>query len=166
MYKRIFIFLFLACVTQSFSQEKNKVNINLGFQGLESSIDMKLYEAFHLELFGGIGAGYNVKKIDGYALNFDFVPFTKGALKWYFINKERTRHYVSIQSKYSFGETSDYSVNKALLSEVNWGIEKNLGKRLIVNGHLGYGHIKDFDTEYSDNLLTIGLTLKYNILKF
>ena len=166
MNRRAVIISFLLLGCNSFSQEKNKMFINLGLQGLETSFNINIYDDFYLEVFGGVGAGYRVREVDGFALNFDFVPFTKGAFKWYFANNEKAKHYVSVQSKYSFGDASDYSVNRALLSEVNWGVEKSIGKRLLLSGHVGYGHVKDFDNNFSDNLLTLGLTLKYNVLRF
>ncbi|TDS56594.1 hypothetical protein [Myroides indicus] len=169
----VLLSLFISVNTMCVAQEKTKSFINFGFQGFEASVNVKLYNDFNLELFGGTGLGYNISEKENGRSGFDvnvgyekLVPFIKGALKWDFVNNENGRIYLSLQSKYSFGSRSDSYFEKVNLTEINCGIDRFLTKRLLFNGHLGIGYFQGIDINEGGTSLTLGATLKYNIIKF
>lgn len=160
----IFILLF---PINSFSQEKTHFYLNAGGQGIETSINTRIYGDFNAEVFAGYGPGYTTDTDTNYGMNFKSpTPFVKGNVKWNFINKEKQRIYIGVQSKYSFGQDDDLSYNKTSIHEIHFGIEQNMGKRFIFNTHIGGGQLTDYVMHKSTALLTLGLTFKFNYLKF
>lgn len=145
-------------------QSKEDVKIGLGPQGIELSLNKRVYQKFYLEAYAGLGGGYDVN--DGFSYSFDFknlIPYTKGIAKWNYVDLTRKRNFVSLQAKYSFGDSQAYDMNSVLLTEINWGIERHFAKDLIFDLHLGIGHVKDFDSKESTIIPTIGFSLKYRL---
>ncbi|MDR2222675.1 MAG: hypothetical protein LBE34_08025 [Flavobacteriaceae bacterium] len=164
----IIIISMFSFIQFSFSQEKTHFYINIGLQGFETSINTRIYGDFNAEAYGGYGHGYTMYDTDGKVspVYERLTPFVKGAVRWNFTNKEKKRNYIGVQSKYSFGHDGDLDFNKSNLNELHLGIERNMGKRFIFNSHLGVGYHTDYVMHKSTALLTLGLTFKFNYLKF
>ncbi|GEM_PF-3325995 len=160
----IICFLLFGGVHQTIAQSKDDVKLGVGLQGLELSVNKKIYQKFYFEAYAGLGGGYDA--VDGFSYTLDFknlVPFTKGIVKWNYVDLDRKRNFVSLQAKYSFGDSDHLDLNKILLTEINWGIERHFTKNFIFEAHAGLGHLKDFDVEKSLILPTLGFSLKYRI---
>lgn len=162
----VFSILLLSSSFSALAQSKEDVKIGIGLHGIELSANKKIYEKFYIEAHAGLGGGYDVNDGFSYTLNIkNLVPYTKGIVKWNYVDLDRKRNFVSLQAKYSFGDSSVYDANRVLLTEVNWGIERHFTKNLIFDLHLGIGHIKDFDAKESQILPTIGFGLSYRLFR-
>lgn len=149
--------------------------INLGLNGLEAAYELPVGKQTTWENSLGIGMGSNVYGTSvEYHFNFSQpVPFLKSKLKYiYNFNKrdekgKNTTHnsgnYIGLQTKYNFGNSSNYQLNKTLLTEVHWGIQRSLGRGFMVDAHIGLGYIKDFDTKDGALSPTVGLRFGYNL---
>ena len=72
-------------------------------------------------------------------------------------------NYVGLQGKYSFGDRGFFDLNRAILTEIHWGIQRNLGQKFTFNLHLGLGHIADLDLKQGSLTPTFGLRFGYRI---
>ena len=148
--------------------------VELGGQGLEIGYSHLLSNATFVKISGGIGAGYNVN--DGsaeYIFSFNNpVPFIKGSLN-YFYNKEKrlsknksidnnSGNFWGVQTKYSFGSEKDIELNKTLLTELHWGLQRSLGGNFFFNSHLGIGYLYDYKVKNGSINPTVGLSFGYN----
>jgi len=96
----------------------------------------------------------------------NLVPYTKGIVKWNYVDLDRKRNFVSLQGKYSFGKEDYIDLNSVLITEVNWGIERHFSENFIFEAHVGIGHLKDYDVKKSLVLPTLGVSLKYRLFNF
>lgn len=161
----LFLVLFsMGFLSTVFGQSKEDLKLGVGLHGVELSFNKRIHEKLYLEAYAGLGGGYDIW--DGFSYTFDFehlVPFTKGVVKWNYVDLDRKRNFVSLQAKYSFGDDAVYDLNRVLITEVNWGIERHFSKNLIFDLHVGLGHAKDFDNKESMLIPTIGFSLKYRL---
>lgn len=160
------------------SEDQNLVplgQVNLGFHGLEVSYELPVSKKMIWENSLGIGMGSNVY---GSTIEYVFsfkqpIPFLKSELKYlYNLNKRanngknikyNSANYVGLQTKYSFGHAKYYDVNKTLLAEVHWGLQRSLGGKFMFDTHVGLGYIKDFDTKYDVISPTFGVVFGYKL---
>jgi hypothetical protein len=70
-------------------------------------------------------------------------------------------NYLGLQSKYSFGNANYFELNRTLLTEIHWGIQRPLSNRFIFDMHLGLGFIYDFDFTSASISSTFGLRFGY-----
>ncbi len=180
MKKIIFIgFLFL---TISFFGQSKSVNnlsefarVNIGLHGIDLSYEFPIAKKIVWENSVGLGMGsnsYNSSANYKFLLN-NPVPYLKSELKYVYNTKKRlskdktidlnSGNYVGLQSKYSFGDVDYYELNKTLLTEVHWGIQRPLGGRFTFNTHIGLGVLKDFDTKNAQFSPTIGMKFGYKL---
>lgn len=147
----------------------------IGPQGLELKYDIPFANNFILKASAGIGAGYYVD--DGtltYSFNFSNpVPFIKSQVNWMYNKDKRIEqgkslqnnagNYVGLQTKYSFGKGSYTDLNSTLLTEIHWGIQRNLGQKIFFSTQIGIGYLYDFDLKDNAVSPTFGLSLGYFI---
>ncbi len=149
--------------------------LNLGPHGLEISYELPFSKSIIWENNLGIGMG-----MEGHSSSASYtfyldrpVPFVKSQLKWLYNRKKRrskgrslhnnSGNFVGLQSKYSFGDSDLLDNNRALLVEIHWGMQKNLGERFIFNLHLGLGLMGDFDNLEGVLTPTFGFRFGYRI---
>lgn len=149
--------------------------LNLGLHGLEVSYELPLSTEFVWENSLGIGMGMEASfGSASYTLYFDRpVPFVRSQLKWIYNRNRReakgrsvfmnSGNFVGFQTKYSFGNSNLFDLNQAILAEIQWGIQRNLGKRFIFSLHLGIGALGDFDNSQGVFTPTFGLRFGYRI---
>jgi hypothetical protein len=68
-----------------------------------------------------------------------------------------------LQTKYSFGKFANTTYNRALLTEIHWGIKRSLGGNFIFNTHVGIGYLGDYNTNSGAISPTIGVAFGYRI---
>lgn len=160
----LLLFIVLGFITTTKGQSKEDIKIGIGLQGIELSVNSKIHNKFYLELGAGLGGGYSIDGGFSYTFSLqNITPYTKGIVKWNYVDLNRKRNFVSLQTKYSFGNSSTYNMNQALLTEFNWGIERHLSEKTIFDLHLGLGQIRDFKTKESLIIPTIGFSFKYSL---
>lgn len=149
-----------ACFAQSTLEKVGKVS--LGLQGAEFSYELPLSKSLLLESAAGLGVGMEVDhdKITYSFYLLDPVPFVSTELKWIYNREKREAkeknnfnnagNYVGLQTKYSFGHPNSLVLNKALLTDIHWGLQRSLGTKFTLNTNIGLGYMYDFDTTYGD----------------
>ncbi len=181
MKKLLLILLISTFGLNSYAQDSNFNNlekfgkIELGFHGLSFAYELPISNKFVWENALGLGMGMKAEGNEA-TYNIDLVrpvPFVKSKLKFiYNINKRKEKgrdilnnagNYVALQSKYSFGSSGANSLNSAILTEVHWGIQRNLGGKFLFNTHVGFGYLHDFDLESGVISPTIGISFGYRI---
>lgn len=179
--KKIFAIVIITITNLCFAQnvENNELTnfgrINLGLHGLDASYEMLISKKIVWENSIGMGMGSSIYGSSVEYL-FDFTkptPYIKSELK-YIYNTERriskqksilnnSGNYIGLQTKYSFGNNNHYKLNQTLLTEIHWGIQRNLGKKFLFNTHIGLGYITDFDSKDGHITPTVGLRFGYKM---
>lgn len=149
-----------ACLAQSALEKVGKVS--LGLQGAEFSYELPLGKSLLLESAAGLGVGMESDK-DNSRYTFyllDPVPFVSTELKWIYNREKRETkeknnannagNYVGLQTKYSFGKNNSLALNKVLLTDIHWGLQRSLGAKFTLNTNIGLGYMYDFDTTYGN----------------
>lgn len=169
-----FVHLGFAQVSKS-NDLNNFGRLNLGLHGLELSYELPLSQSIVWENNLGIGMGMEASAGSAsFAFYFDRpTPFVKSQLKWLYNRNKRlskgknvydnSGNFIGLQSKYSFGDADLFDVNQAILTEIHWGIQRNIGARFLFNLHLGLGIVSDFDNSESVFTPTFGLRFGYRI---
>ncbi|MEG0917929.1 MAG: hypothetical protein RSF68_13030 [Myroides sp.] len=147
-----------ACFAQSTLEKVGKVS--LGLQGAEFSYELPLGKSLLLESAAGLGVGMEVDK-DNSRYTFyvlDPVPFVSTELKWIYNREKREAkeknnannagNYAGLQTKYSFGNNNSLALNKVLLTDIHWGLQRSLGTKFTLNTNVGLGYMYDFDSTY------------------
>lgn len=154
---------------------ENFGKIELGFHGLSFGYELPVSNKFVWENSLGLGMGMNSEyQSANYTLDLVRpVPSVKSRLKFvYNINKRKEKgrnilnnagNYIALQTKYTFGISGVRSLNSAMLTELHWGIQRNLGGRFIFNTHVGLGYLQDFNFNSGVFSPTIGISFGYRI---
>ena len=148
---------------------------------------MPLRNKWSVNLSTGLGGGYSIEKnsfSNGFNSTFilnEPVAYFRSEFKYtYNRDKRRTKsktvlnnagNYLAFQTKYTTGRvfgSSEWNrvnnpLNRTLLNEVHWGIQRPLGERFLYNLHLGLGFAADFDYENSQFYPAAGLQFAYVI---
>lgn len=178
--KRILLILLLIISLNANAQnpEKNLDNfgkIELGLHGLNAGYELPVSNKLVWENALGMGMGMSVPNGAKYTLDFARpVPFLKSRLKFvYNLNKRKNKgrnifnnagNYLALQTKYSFGNSHTLSLNSSMLTEIHWGIQRNLGGGFIFNTQIGLGYLRDFDLNGAALSPTLGFSFGYRVL--
>ncbi len=173
----VLVFILTSFTIYSQKQSENQLEylgkINLGLHGLEFSYEYAFAKNFIWENNIGIGMGMsNYYRKTYYTFDIDRpTPFFKSEIKYIYNRKKRglkgkplinnSGAYIGLQAKYSFGSSKSLEKNKALLTEIHLGSQKNIGKRFLFNYHFGLGLLSDFDTKIERLSPTAGIRLGY-----
>ncbi len=147
--------------------------IGIGLHGLELSYEFPLSEKFSIDNSLGAGMG-----MTDYGAGAEYLldvarptPYMRSRLKYIYNIEKRvkknknTKHnsgnYIAAQVKYSFGNIKTYQLNRALLTEVHWGIQRDLGGNFLFNMHIGLGYLQDFQENAGDLSPTLGFQFSY-----
>ncbi len=179
--KKTILVILLSTLGFNANAQNNRNNLEkfgkaeLGFHGLILGYELPVSNKFVWENAFGLGMGMSVdNNIATYTLDLIRpVPSLKSRLKFvYNINKRKEKgknivnnagNYIALQTKYSFGISGIRSLNSAMLSELHWGIQRNLGGRFIFNTHIGLGYLQDFNFNSGVFSPTIGFSFGYRI---
>lgn len=181
MQKTLLVILLLILGINANAQEIKSDNldnfgkIELGLHGLSFAYELPLSNKFVWENAVGAGMGMSAENSTAtYSLNVVRpVPFLKSKLKFvYNINKRIEKeknirnnagNYIALQTKYSFGRPNHNTYNRTMLTELHWGIQRNLGGNFIFNTHVGLGYLGDFNSNSGALSPTIGTSFGYRI---
>lgn len=143
-----------------FAQEKLEQTgkVSLGLQGFELSYEHPFAKTFIWESSLGAGVGMNATN-NGIEYNFNIpnvAPFITTGAKWMYnfdkrVAKEKdtknnAANYLGLQTKFSFGNDGSINFqNQALLTDIHWGLQRNLGSKFTINTNIGLGYMHDFE---------------------
>ena len=179
--KKLLSIVFIVFTTVSFAQDVAKAplnqfaRVNLGLHGLELTYELPISDSFVWENSFGVGMGsYTLDNTVNYRLYLNNpTPYFTSELKFHYNRQKRTNkgrstlnnsgNYIGLQTKYSFGNDRTFRLNKTLLSELHWGIQRPLGKRFIFDLHIGIGYLFDFYFNDGHISPTFGLRFGYKL---
>jgi len=183
--KKIIYLFALLFVHDLFSQDEsldNQFKVEFNFISTGISYEMPINDSFLLDLSLGIGGGYRLNSgfTGEWILNSPPAGFGKAELKYYYNREKRVKkgknninnagNYIAFQTKYNterFSMPNDINIeplNKVLLNEIHWGLQRSLGGNWLFNFHLGLGFARDFD--FSENSVYPALGIKFSYKLF
>ena len=161
------------------------LKLELGLQGGGLGYELPLGNKWSINLSAGLGGGHYIES-SSYANSFhsswiinDPAAYIKSELKYTYNRAKRLSkskslvnnagNYVVFQTKYTtrrvFGsnawENTYEPLNRSLLNEIQWEIQRPLGHRFIFNMHLGLGYAIDFDFNNSQVYPAAGVQFAY-----
>ena len=71
---------------------------------------------------------------------------------------------INISMTFSFGNKNDIDLNKSLLTDLHWGIQRSIGSNFYFRTHVGIGYLQDFDLSKGNLTPTLGFKFGYNLL--
>jgi hypothetical protein len=159
------------------------VAMEAGLQGLGINYSANAGRKWLIEFSVGLGGGYFVT---GQQFYYSFtilkpVFYVKAQPK-IFLNREGQKEgdYIGLNLKYTTGQLFSKSYNDsakwvslkgysapALLMDVHWGFQEELGDRWHLDGHLGIGYAFDFRYRWGSNhwYPAVGLKASYRLRK-
>lgn len=156
--------------------------LELGLHGVGVGYELPFSEKLSVNLSAGLGGGYSVwgNHFKSTFIINDPVAYFKSEFKYTYNRSKRLSklksvrnnagNYVAFQTKYTtrrvFGSPSIYDggydfLNKTLLNEIHWGIQRPLGQKFIFNMHVGLGFAHDFDFNDSQLYPAAGVQFAY-----
>jgi len=167
---------FLGNAQQSNDTYRNSRVIEIGTHGLSVGYDILIGNKSFLNFETGVGGGYNLNDdAVSYILNFSKpTPYVKSSYS-FFYNKDKriskgkslknnSGNFIEAQLKYSFGNKNDIDLNKSLLTDLHWGIQRSIGSNFYFRTHVGIGYLQDFDLSKGNLTPTLGFKFGYNLL--
>lgn len=134
--------------------------INIGMQGLDFNYEQPISNQLLWDSSVGVGLGMDVSssKTNYSFYLLDPVVSVATGLKWMYNYNKRSENeknssnnaanYIGLQTKYSFGHSNALDLNKALLTDVHWGLQRSISEKFVFNTNIGIGYMYDFDTSY------------------
>ncbi|WP_299823292.1 hypothetical protein [uncultured Pontibacter sp.] len=160
--------------------------LEVGLQGIGVGYEIPLSKKLSVNLSAGLGGGYSIDQND-FANGFNSrliidepVAYFRSEVKYTYNREKRLAkgkpmwsnagNYVAYQAKYTTrrvfdGVDTGTPLNKTLLNEVHWGIQRPLGQKFIFNTHVGLGYAADFDFKNSQLYPAAGAQFSYIISK-
>lgn len=181
-------FIVEPCLAQEKTLEKI-LKVELGLQGFGFGYEHPLSSAFLADFNVGIGGGINVDNTREVSYAYWPGPSIQAnsSVRWYYNLIKRSNggknmtnnagNFFAFKTKFSSRgvfepipeETINYDditfLNDALITEVHWGLQRSLSNRLFVNGHIGFGYIRDFANSMGTFSPTIGVKFSYRLNK-
>ncbi len=166
-------------ITETFAQQENistlssHPKIELGLQGLGVGYEIALGGKTLIDVNAGLGGGYTVNNGSvNYEWGFiDPAFYAITEFRYYYnlpkrLSKNRNTgnnagNYVGAQVKYATSEVfniaSNINLHNTLLTEVHWGIQRDLGKKFLFNLHLGLGYAYDYQWDTGGLYVAVGV---------
>lgn len=194
MMKNMLLLVFLIFSFKAFAQFDDTVQsvkleriarLEAGLHGIGVGLELPFSEKWSASLSTGLGGGYSV-----YAEHFQStfiinqpVAFFKSEFKYTYNRSKRLSksksllnnagNYIAFQTKYTtrrvFGSNAwdefNDPLNRTLLNEAHWGIQRPLGKKFIFNFHVGLGYAADLDYVDSQVYPSAGVQFAYVLSK-
>jgi hypothetical protein len=137
-------------------QLQNLTKLDLGLRGIGFTFEPRLGNKLSMDLSAGLGGGYNISA-GNFEYNWNFLQPAVYVIvnpKFYYNLDKRIEkgkktglnagNYLGLVIKYTskgLGENPD--VWDALLFNLHWGIQRQVGKRWTFNTHAGIGYAVD-----------------------
>lgn len=173
--KKITLFvLAISGYTTAYSQNEleKTFKLSLGLQGIEANYELPIAKEIIWENSLGLGVGMNAyNNSSEFNLNIPHsAAFLSSGLKWMYnyekrvANSKDTQHnsanYLGLQTKFTFGNNNSSTYqNQALLTDIHWGLQRNLGSKFTINTNIGLGYLQDF--EFNDGAIAPILRVKF-----
>ena len=160
--------------------------LELGLHGLGVGYELPFSEKWSANLSAGLGGGYSVWNNhfqSTFVLN-EPVAYFRSEFKYFYNRSKRLSksksvlnnagNYIAFQTKYTtrrvFGSPSiidgGYTyLNRTLLNEMHWGIQRPLGQKFIFNMHVGLGYAHDFHFNEGQLYPATGVQFAYILSK-
>ncbi|WP_445748745.1 hypothetical protein [Polaribacter sp.] len=175
------IYLLMLFVLNLFSQEEsleNQFKLEYNLLGVGVSYEIPISEKFLIDFGAGVGGGVDNAESYVWDFNSSLAAYFKGEFKYLYNREKRLKkgkslennagNYIAFQTKYFTGRFSEIDIfnplNRAILNEFHWGLQRSLGGNWLFNFHIGFGFLRNIDEDY--NLLSPALGLKFSYKLF
>lgn len=181
MKKTYILTLFLISFSSLFSQVdylQNQFKLEYNLLGFGVSYETPISEKFLIDIGAGVGGGVDNSESYIWEFNASLAAYFKGEFKYMYNREKRLKkgksiennagNYIAFQTKYftrRFSEDMNFNpLQKAILNEFHWGLQRSLGGNWIFNFHLGFGFLRNIDKDY--NLISPSLGIKFSYKLF
>lgn len=153
-----------------------QTKIDLGFEGIGLAYEPSILPLLSIDFNVGLGGYYNISES-----NFDYFLNPKRPALFasinpkYFYNKKKrvlngkntnlnSGSYFGLKAKYvSKSMSSDVFSDKVLLFNIHWGLQRQIGNNMLLNGYAGLGYGDEVDTKFGTPYPAVGMKLSYII---
>lgn len=178
--KKFFYILVFIYTSTFFSQEDYLVNqfqLEYNLLGVGVSYETPISEKLLINLGVGVGGGIDDSESYVWEFNSSLAAYFKGELKYIYNREKRLKkgknmennsgNYIAFQTKYftrRFSENTNFEpLNKAILNEFHWGLQRSMGGNWLFNFHVGFGFLRNIDDDYNLVSPAIGLKFSYKL---
>ena len=179
--KKIIYLFALLFVHNLFSQSnflENQLKLEYNLLGVGVSYETPISEKFLIDFGAGIGGGVDNAESYVWDFNSSLAAYFKGEFKYMYNREKRLKkgkslennagNYIAFQTKYftrRFSENDIFNpLNRAILNEFHWGLQRSLGVDWLFNFHIGFGFLRNIDEDY--NLVSPAIALKFSYRLF
>lgn len=186
------IFLFILSFNYSSAQDTSSlepmIHLELGLHGLGVGYALPISPNISLDFSAAFGGGLTVSE-DGTTV-FGYAPGPSlqinGGARWFYNRQRRFEkgknmannagNYIGFKTKYGTRNLIDYinsdnliidvqqAIHETMVTEVHWGLQRNLGRKFFLNAHVGIGYIYDLSSRNSIFGPTGGLKVGFRLL--
>ncbi|MCC9136462.1 hypothetical protein ACFSKU_06385 [Pontibacter silvestris] len=168
-----------------FAELTSMTKLELGLQGIGLGYELPFNNKWSANLSAGLGGGYYIYS-DGFHSSWiinEPVAYFRSEFKYTYNRVKRLSksksvinnagNYVAFQATYTTrrvfnsNEWNNFAdpLNRTLLNEIHWGMQRPLGQKFLFNFHLGLGYAADFDFDYGQVYPAIGAQFGYVLSK-
>lgn len=148
--------------------------IDIGFEGIGLAFEPTILPFVNIDFTVGIGGYYDISES-----NFDYYLNPKKPALFvsinpkYFYNRNRralkgrntnlnSGSYFGVKAKYaSESISSDVFSERVLLYNIHWGIQRQIGKNILLNAYAGLGYGHEADSKFGTPYPVLGMKLSY-----
>lgn len=178
--KNFYFLFFITSFNTLYSQYEvleNQFKLEYNLLGAGISYEAPISEKFLINLGTGVGGGVDNSESYVWEFNTSLAAYFKGELKYIYNREKRFKkgknlknnagNYIAFQTKYftnRFSEDDNFDpLQRAILNEFHWGLQRSFGDNWIFNFHVGLGSLRNFDKNYNLISPAIGLKFSYKI---
>jgi hypothetical protein len=173
----ILTFIFFNTSYSQYNDLENQFKLEYNLLGAGVSYEIPISEKFLFNLGLGVGGGVDNSESYVWEFNSSLAAYFKGEFKYMYNREKRLKkgksiennagNYIAFQTKYftrRFSEDINFSpLQKAILNEFHWGLQRSLGGNWIFNFHVGFGFLRNIDKDYNLISPVIGLKFSYKL---
>lgn len=171
----LLLFVTSSIISQEYLEDQFKLEYNL--LGVGVSYEAPISEKFLIDLGAGVGGGVAGTRSYTWEFNSSLAAYFKGELKYMYNREKRLKkgknmennsgNYIAFQTKYftrRFSENTNFEpLNRAILNEFHWGLQRSMGGNWLFNFHVGLGFLRNIDDDYNLVSPAIGLKFSYKL---
>ena len=171
----LLLFVTSSIISQEYLEDQFKLEYNL--LGVGVSYEAPISEKFLIDLGAGVGGGVAGTRSYTWEFNSNLASYFKGELKYMYNREKRLKkgknmennsgNYIAFQTKYftrRFSENTNFEpLNRAILNEFHWGLQRSMGGNWLFSFHVGLGFLRNIDDDYNLVSPAIGLKFLYKL---
>ena len=160
--------------TASVTNISSLTKVDFGFQGLGFTYEPRLCSKVTVDLSAGAGGGYDIAEgYLNYKLELRKPAFYFSVTPKYFYNRNsrslqgkstllNSGNYIGVRLKYVTPNDRQIDLTRnSILTNVHWGIQREIGNNWTFNSHIGIGYAQDIDYNFGTIYPAIDFKVSY-----